>query len=339
MLEVVQSMTLTLLQLEHSESGVTHTENTPSIRDPMLISFLLKQSILQSECKTSYKVTPIFNEHSGSLVFDYEPHICGSPLCKNCLPEKKEKIKDHYRPFFKYGTNDPYLTHLIFSYPSFLRSELAVQLPILIKQTSVFFMLVRKSYKYYFRAVVLIEPHYQPETNTYNFHMHAGIFNFCNRERLKALWDKAFHGDYVVKYPVNPKTGEVKYKVKKYAFLDYVAKRRSEQALTVPVEDYYFTLRDHQLVRRIGFSKRRLALIAKIRKENSGIPDGFIALRPFFIPITWDISWFKDRFRTHFEAVNADRGDILTHNAMAYIAYQDTKDDYENRRIQDDNIV
>lgn len=194
-------------------------------------------------------------------------------------------------------------------------------------------MLVRKSYGYYFRGVVLIEPHYQPDTDSYNFHMHAGIFNYCNREKLKTLWDKAFQGDYVVKYPVDSKTGSIKYKVKKYAFLNYIAKRRSEQALTVPVADYYFVLKDHQLVRRIGFSKKRLALISRIRKENSCLPDGFVALRPFFIPMTWDISWFKDKFRTHFEAIMSDRGDILTVKTASFLAYMDTKDDYENRKI------
>lgn len=225
-----------------------------------------------------------------------------------------------YMPYAE-AYDSPHIKHLIATVSVVKRRQLGRAIKAYLKSTEEFHQLLRKSLGYRFRSIFVIEPHYQEETCTYNIHTHYGVLCHVNLKKIIYYWNMA-HGVlprgftyedfminysrepefkkhlYIVKYPTEK--GKPVFKSKFKAFLEYATRRRVEQAQTMPLADFYRHILNRQLLRRIGFNKEYLAIVTKIRKEQSeklGLPDGYFT---FWVG-NYDITYKPDRIEAHFK--------------------------------------
>lgn len=255
---------------------------------------IYRDSIRTLNCKTSASVYSVLNEKGDFIGFKKRPNICRVPYCEKCEEERKKEFIAKYKPYFD-AYPSPDIRHIICTVPVFSRSDLARNLDFYLINIRLFHEKIRKVLKYSFRAFCLIECHYQKQKDTYNFHCHYGVFNAVDIKTLRKFWNQVWRrGGLIVKYP--EKDGKPRAMVKKYAFLEYVARRRVQQPRTMPLEDFYAHIRHRNLLKRIGFNKEYLAVVRNLR-NNSEIPDGW---KEFFIghvDISYDLSRIEAEFR------------------------------------------
>lgn len=188
-----------------------------------------------------------------------------------------------------------------------------------------FHELTRKRLKYPFRAFLVIEPHYQEETETYNMHVHYGVFSLFNIRTFRNLWCKAWDNpDLIVKFPSFK--GKPVYKTRKYAFLEYMCKRRAQQARAMPLRDYYDYVQKRQLLKRIGFTKGYLAKVTTLRTTEdrmSKLPDGFSEKFLGACDSTYDFSRLEVYFRRRYNDLWLEERDVSTVTSMGMRVFKD----------------
>lgn len=281
-------------------------------------------------CKTTASAYAILNDNDQLMKMAHRPNICGVPYCKKCERERQGRLMQTYKPYFD-AYSSPWIRHIICTVPVISRSELCKSINIFLTNVKRFHESIRKTYRYPFRAVLGIEAHYQPDTDTYNLHVHYGVFSMVDIRRFRSTWCKVFSDEsLLVKFPQN--RGKTRYRVRKGAFLEYVTRRRAEQARRMPIEDYILYLQNQQLIKRIGFNKAYLALVTTLRKaeeEKNKLPDGYSQIFAGNFDITYDFTRIEPLFRRRYEQIWESERDILSSRSMVFRAFKDALVDLE----------
>jgi hypothetical protein len=285
---------------------------------------MYENSIRMLNCKASAAAYATVNDDGDVVGLSYRPNICRVQYCEKCEDERQRKFMETYKPYFDVH-NAPHIRHLIATLPVIPRGDLGHELPIMLKNVSRFHEKIRKSLGYPFRSILVIEPHYQSDTDSYNFHVHYGIFSMVDIRTFRKLWCRA-HGDdhLIVKWP--QRFGRPEYKTHKYAFLEYATRRRVQQARTMPTEDYLRHLVNRQLLKRIGFSKEYLALVTTLRKledEESQLPDGYAEHYLGNADVRIDRERLEQHFRERYRVIRAEEADITLVKTMLFKAFRD----------------
>lgn len=284
----------------------------------------------QSNCKESAGIYGIFNDRGQFIEHRSRPNICGVPYCRRCETERQKRLQGRYKPYFD-AYEDEHIRHVICTTPAFSRDEFAQNVELLLNKVRRFHEKVRKSLKYPFRSILNIEPHYQEDTDTYNFHVHYGVFSMLNIKTIRDFWCDVFGPGLTVKFPQYK--GKVKYKVRKYAFLEYITRRRVEQARRMPLEDYFLYLRKRNLIKRIGFNKEYLAVVTTLRNKNE-LPDGYVevflgsVMKTDELPVI--LLLFKELYKVEYD----ENCDIKTVKTIAYQAFQRSYERYERQESE-----
>lgn len=232
----------------------------------MITEQVYQESIKTLNCKTSSSAYGVFSPSGQLLAIKQRPNICGVPFCKKCEKERQDRLMAKYKPYFD-AYEKPHIRHLIATTPAFPRGELETNIKLFFDNIKRFHEMLRKEYGYPLRTVFLVEPHYQTETDSYNLHIHYGIFSHVDIRKFRNLWCQCHNNpDLVVKFP--QRHGKPVFRTRKGAFLEYFTRRRAEQARRMPLSDYFAHVKNRQLIRRIGFNKAYLAMVTTIRKAQ-----------------------------------------------------------------------
>lgn len=287
-------------------------------------------------CKKSAQLYPTFKDDETFVSFKSRPNICGSPYCSKCVKERQNRLMATY---LTYVDNEIYernwLRHIIATSPSFPRHELPERIDQLLNNVSRFHKAMNRSINYPFVAIALLELKHQEDDDTYYFHAHYGVLVNVSRRKMQEVWSRTWGMDLVVKWPDKDGIpGNPVYRTSKSAFIEYVTRRRAEQGLTVPKEDFWKHLQGRQLLKRTGFTKRRLAIVTRIRQRNKKtdeLPDGYFQLWCGDIPIEWEITRFEDIFRRRYrESQNCER-ELITFTSIVFRAFKDSVREYRSK--------
>lgn len=291
------------------------------------------------KCKSSKGVYGIFNSDGRFIEAKERPNICGVPHCKKCEKERQGRLMEKYKPYFD-AYPEPHIRHVICTVPVIPRSELSNAVAKMLKNVQRFHESMRKTLKYRFRALLIIECHYQRVSDTYNFHVHYGVFNLVDIRAVRKQWCRVWENDsLIVKYPF--KHGKPCSKIKKYAFLEYMTRRRVQQARTMPLEDYYSHIRHRQMLKRIGFTKEYLAVVTTLRKNEieNKLPDGYFEVYLGDIPMEDKLSVYLEKFRDRYRQNYDLESDIHSVKTIARISFKDVLHDIESKHNIDDPPV
>lgn len=271
---------------------------------------IYEDSIKTLNCKTTASAYGVFDDNEKLISLNSRPNICGVPYCEKCERERQGRLMKTYKPYFD-AHKSPFIRHIICTVPVVKRSELEGFINPFLDNIKRFHEELRKNLKYPFTAISFIEPHYQPETDTYNCHVHYGVFSLVNIKSLRDSWCKVMHdGSLVVKYP--QKNGKTIFRTRKYAFLEYVTRRRTQQARKVPLSDYYGCLRSRQLIKRIGFSKVYLAMVTTIRKAQQVLPDTQVEIFLANYDSRLKFERLEAEFRRRWALIGPERDDTVS---------------------------
>jgi hypothetical protein len=227
---------------------------------------IYEDSFMVLNCKTTASVFAKLNTDGEAVSLEKRPDICGVPYCRKCESERQGRLMKTYKPYFDVY-KEPHIRHIICTVPVVQRKDMRLEIGLMLDNVKKFHESIRKSLNYPFRAFLVIECHYQKDSDSYNFHVHYGVFSMIDITRFREHWLKAWaRDDLIVKFPAP--NGKPVYRTKKHAFLEYMTRRRVQQARTIPLEDYYAFIKGRQLLRRIGFNKAYLALVTTIRKAE-----------------------------------------------------------------------
>lgn len=291
---------------------------------------LFDNSIKIMNCKSTASAYPIIDENENLIEMKSRPNICGVAYCHKCLKERQGRLMKTYKPYFDVYEK-PTIRHLICTVPVIKRSELGDKITNLLENVARFHERIRKNIDYKFRAFLVIECHYQRVSDTYNFHVHYGIFSAIDKAKIAYQWNRAFghiqkmslskfkqltkeKKTLIVKFPTDKKNRPI-YKTHKYAFLEYMTRRRTEQAYIMPTRDWLSYLRGRNLLKRIGFNKGYLALVTTLRKseeQTHGLTDGLREIFAGTYDITLDITRIFSHFKLKYEQIRNEDRDLVS---------------------------
>lgn len=286
---------------------------------------IYEDSLKVLNCKTTGSVYAILDGDNRLVELKTRPNICGVPYCEKCERERWGRLMKTYKPYFD-AHDKEYIRHIIATVPVIKRSELDAALKVYLVNIKRFNEKIRKLIRYPFQAFILIEVHYQKNTDSYNLHCHFGVFSLINIRQFRKLWCDV-HGNtkLVVKFPCY--RGKPQYKTRKYAFLEYVCRRRVQQARAMPLEDYYRYCKKANLLRRVGFNKVYLAKVTTLRKEQdrlNGLPDDYKQYFAGNYNLTYDFTRIEAEFRRRYEEMLCNEGDISSPKKLVGRAFKDS---------------